>query len=411
MKLTPLLILILLVIACAPEAAVAPTLAPTLAPLAVVDEATQAAPTEVSAAVEATQAAYPLETPTEDGAYPAPATPVPTIDPYPVEEVAEPTAVPVQEAVATGLIYFDEAGVWRVAADGSAQLFANVQGLNGVPPVLSPDGARLAYVLGGEPMVNILDPAMNEVIGLASGTEDFVTQVLAWEGDTLAVGAQSEGEFGPGIGRLSLLSIADGTYTTVSANPIGGADFHPLGTRLAYSDVEGIKIYDLIGETTTITPSTITDAAGVPIQPQRLDFSAVSWSPSQQLIGLGAFYSLDGETFQLATAILDLADNSVQLLHPFDPPPMGYSQAPVTWHPSEPLLAFEVVDADPAQRGVWLLNYATGEEQLVMQDAFAPIFSPDGAHLAMNHEAGVQVYTLADGSFTMLPQGRLVDWR
>ncbi len=368
-----------------------------------------AAPTTAvpSPVVEEPVESYPAPTvlPTQDG-YPAPPTPILDTAAYPVE-TPEPTEMPIVESAGSGLHYIDDVGVWRVTADG---LTAQIIPLAGAStPILSPDGTKLAYMLAGEPAIILLDIRSGEITSLSTGTESFVCCVFDWSGDLILAGVQGPDEFGPNIGRLVAFS-PDNTIIGISENLISGSpSFHPTGLRVAYSDNGGIQIYDLGAGSTPIAVTAITDASDAPSDAQNLTFSSASWSPSQQYIAWAASFVESGE-FKLGLAILDLEDDSVQIFHPYTALGREYLAPRPTWHPSQPLIAFETIDEDASQAGVWLINYATGEERFVMPGR-NPLFSPDGAHLAFEHEAGIQIYTLEDGSFTLLPAGRIVDWR
>ncbi len=358
-------------------------------------------------AVDPTVEGYPAPpqpTIVTDG-YPAPATPD-TSSAYPVE-TPEPTATPLVEELGSGLHYIDDVGVWRVTADG---LTAQILPLTGAStPVLSSDGAKLAYLLEGEPAIILYDTLTTEITSLSSGSEDFICCVFEWVGDAILAGVQGSEEFGPNIGRLVAIS-PNNTVTPISSVLIGGyPSFHPTGLRVAYPENGGVQIYDLGGESNPVEISAVTAADGTPLAVENLAFSTASWSPALQYIGWAVSFVQDGE-FQLGTAILDLADSSVQIFHPYTAIGTEYLPPRPTWHPSQSLIAFETIDADETQRGVWLVDYATGEEQFILAGS-NPTFSPDGAHLAIETATGIQLYALEDGSFTQFPQGRIIDWR
>lgn len=407
-----LLAIILLLIGCTGPVA-PPTVTQPIPIDTAVPSPTATMPTPVLPADE-----YPVPTPTAlDDGYPIPtATPVDNGYPLPTptSPMTDPTPYPVEEqsvimdAVGAGLYYIDDAGVWRVTADG---LTAQITPLPGAStPILSPDGTKLAYMLAGEPAIILFDTLSGQITSLSTGTEDFLCCVFDWAGDLILAGVQGVDEFGPNIGRLFSFT-ADNTSTPISDGLIGGLpSFHSTGLRIAYSDNGGMKIYDLGSGTSSVEISAITGADGLPIDVQNLNFSTSSWSPSAQHIAWAASFVQNGE-FLLAIAILNLEDDSVQLLHPYTAIGTEYLAQRPTWHPSQPLIAFETIDQDETRRGIWLVDYSTGEEQFVLAGR-NPRFSPDGAHLAFEHdEGGIQIYTLADGSFTRLPVGRIIDWR
>jgi hypothetical protein len=347
---------------------------------------------------------YPVATPlpVADSGYPAPPTPDMTpIDPYPVDALIG------QQTVGAGLHYVDEAGVWRVTADG---LLAQIVALPGVnTPILSNDGTKLAYMLAGEPAIILLDTISGQITSLTTGTEEFICCVFEWVGDQILAGVQGVDDFGPNIGRLVTFS-PDNSVVTISNNLIGGyPSFDSAGRRVAYSDNGGMQLYDLDGSSTAVEISRVIDANGASLEIQNLNFSSAAWSPTDQLIGWAASIVLNGD-FQLGVAILNLADNSVQILHPYTAVGMEYLAPRLTWHPTQPLVAFETIDQDESQRGVWLVNYATGEEQFILAGR-NPVFSPDGANLAFEDQSGIQIYTLENGSLTLLASGRILDWR
>lgn len=380
-------------------------LAPELEPFVTV--VSTVAPTDI---VPATLAPTPVPTTLTEGypapeSYPEPSEPA-SDSAYPVPTPI-PTESPAEQAIGSGLHYLDETGLWRVTADG---LTAQIVPLTGASkPHFSFDSTKIAYMLDGEPAIILLDIFSGEITSLSSGSDDFICCIFDWVGESILTGVQGTDDFGPNIGRLVAIT-PDNTVTPISNDLIGGLpSFHPTGLRVAYSENGQMQIYDYGQGTTTIEATSVTDLSGVPLTVQNLSYSTASWSPMLQHIAWAVSFVQEGEV-KLGYAILDLEDDSVKIFHPYTAVGREYIPPAATWHSLRPLIVFETIDQDESQRGVWLVDYATGEEQFILAGR-NPIFSPDGDYLAIEHEAGIQIYALADGSLALLPAGQIVDWR
>lgn len=382
----------------APELEPQPTVVSTVAPTTV------APATDVPTPGAPTPEGYPLpnSTATPDG-YPIDQVEPETDSAYPIP-TSESTVI---NSVAAGLHYMDESGLWRVTADGLMTQIVPL--VDAGRPQLSFDSSKIAYMLGGEPAIIIFDILTGEITSLSADANDMICCVFDWIGDSILVGVQGEEEFGPNIGRLVSIT-PDNTITPISSSLIGGRpSFHPTGLRVAYPENGQMQIYDYGAATTTLAASTITDATGAPLTIENLSYSTASWSPMLQNIAWAVSFVQDGE-FRLGLAIFNIEDSSVQIFHPYTAIGTEYIPPAAAWHPTRSLIAFETIDQDESQRGIWLIDYATGEEQFILAGR-NPLFSPDGTHLAFEHDAGIQIYSLADGSFTLLPSGLIVDWR
>jgi hypothetical protein len=106
-----------------------------------------------------------------------------------------------------------------------------------------------------------------------------------------------------------------------------------------------------------------------------------SWSPDGGKLAWTV--AVTGGGWRIAVAVFDLEAGTAKLLHPYENIGRGGWFGPPAWSPDGRWLAFVTEDADPAVRGVYVIDVVS-EAEIFAGAGIGPIWSPDGRWLLVN---------------------------
>ncbi len=340
----------------------------------------------------------------------APTAPTRSLAPTPTSS-ASTVARPLT-GTTTGLIYRTSQGLWAVAADGrDVRLFDRPEA------VLSPDGRRALYSDGLD--IWLAEIATGERRKLTATPDRRETAPAWWpEQPNLALFAsqaitQSEGA------PISLAAVGlDGQgYTLLDEQHCMGDNYSPSpdGQTIACGGRVG-WLYRRDGNSQAIAANRF----GLPTGQAPLGVGSPAWSPDGRLLAWNVAVP-GSEDGLINVTVLDLQNDTVRILHTYNPVNIGgWPPAPV-WSPDQKWLAFQSWDEKVTDSGVWAVNLETTSPVSLRlgQRTRYPVWSPSGdllTYTGLPNSLGQETWLGEVSAWQPvslgLPQGaQIVDWR
>jgi Tol biopolymer transport system component len=263
---------------------------------------------------------------------------------------------------------------------------------HGGQPVVSPDGAHIAFVsdrAGGEDDVFVIAADGTQETQLTRTPEEEGN--VQWSADgTQVVFAR----FADGTSRIYAIGV-DGSHEHELGNVPGrGPVFSPDGKRLVY----------MAGGSWTVTQLMVAKADGS--KPHQINDGASiawnnHWSPDGKQV---AFTGRSEAKGKLAVFVIGADGSGLRQATHF-PPEEGNAQWPA-WSPDGRRLAIQVNKLEEKTAHIWMVDVATGEVRKLAAHADplldeTPSWFPDGKRLAFqsNRSGRMEVWMMnADGS-------------
>jgi Tol biopolymer transport system component len=291
-------------------------------------------------------------------------------------ETPQPTPLPVDPTA--GLVYTTAEGLWRIAANGEAELLVNQPFAR-----LSPDGKTVVYERNddseGGNDIWLVDLTNGEQRNLTHTPDLFEVGPEFWPGrsDAVVFGTGEE----PGMGNRNLPTIInlDGSgYKIIDLDDGGSRVMSPDGEMIAYNGYDPTgKIYRWNESPELFNP------AQYGINVKTLVFLA--FSPDSRYLAAKVIGDLtnDGRT-RFGFTIFDLETKTSRSIHIYDPQGGGMVPDYFSWSPDGQWIAFVTFNEPPGtgrQPNLWVMPANSTDEQYISQ-GLNPMWSPDSSRLA-----------------------------
>jgi WD40-like Beta Propeller Repeat len=336
------------------------------------------------------------------GCAPAVPAPPPSPTPSPAPAAAEPTQAPTPAATSApvldpqafvggaGLTLSSAEGLWEVTpAGGLTQIVDQSQAR------LSPDGSQVAYLQAdpttGVDDVWLLDLSSGARTNLTQTPDRYETVPMWWPGrlDVLVFGSDTAS--GMENGEYPTVVHVDGTgYQVLDAALGGPRAVSPDGMSIAYAayGVPG-AIYTWGTGVHPFSPSDFGVKVDRLLQP--------AFSPDGRQLAWMAAGTENNSPFQ-GLAVFDLENKTGALFHQFQPAG-GSPLYDVAWSPDGQWIAFVTFGEPPAAGragNVWVIH-PDGSQETYVGEGLNPVWSPDGSQLAYirTGDSGTQEIWLA----------------
>jgi hypothetical protein len=307
-------------------------------------------------------------------------TAAPTLAPNTNTPAPEPSATPAPQPTVPaaghpleGLVYTIGAGngLWRIGADGTAQLLTDQH-----YPTLSPDQTRVLYAIGYEGDIWLKELPDGLGTNLTNTSDQLEEQFWWWPGNPNVIvfhaRTEAEGPFGGSLGLMqadgSGYQLLEGTSPFVSPPALS-----PDGQTIAFDKSAEPWLYSLGGSS----------AQALDIKKYNLGFDKATypaWSPD----GSKLAWKVYGNG-QSAVAIVDLAADTAQVLHPYTLTGGTEIFAELAWSPDGQWLAVvNQLERPGEDTSLWVLRADGSAEQYLGGRASSPAWSPDGQSLVFS---------------------------
>ncbi len=305
-----------------------------------------------------------------------------TTTPWPPDPMPSPTPVP----PFPGMFYRNSEGLWFVDNQWQPQFLMG--GLHVSP---GPGNNLLSEEADD---IWLWDVSSQELTNLTNTPDQSECCAARWPGNPTKITFLRNPNVGSGTPVL--YDLVSGEETALIQNPeeqtMSDMMGSPNGRTLAY-ELNGTDLWlydDQAGETAVaLNPADF----GFPADVQIARLGAPSWSADSQSIAVIMAIQTPEKPWQIALAVFDLTNQTSHLYHPYENVGRGGWFPPAPWSPNGEWIAFVTEDADPNQRGLWLINQFNDDEKFI-PEAFNPFWSPDGQYL---------IYQTAEGTFLTYP--------
>jgi len=259
---------------------------------------------------------------------------------------------------------------------------------------LSPDRTQVAFSRYAE-----MDPSSSIYIAAAGGGDERLLVEDAagpvWSPDGSRIAYTNLDPFA-GAAALGVVDVASGERIEL-ADEASGPRWSPDGTRIAFTvdDLDGVM-------SGAFQPSELrivnADGTGLRTLAEAAPFAAApAWSPDGSLIAFGALPDgADGGdplTQEMVIKVYDLDADEARTVAEI----ASSSLSEPTWSPDGERLAFTVMSLGlfrtSAAVGIGAPDATTPEQIGILDDGFyaTPLWSPDGAWIAVTRTAGMQI--------------------
>jgi hypothetical protein len=293
--------------------------------------------------------------------------PAATATPPPEEASAVPQADPHPLA---GLVYTIGAGngLWRIGADGAAQLLTDQH-----YPTLAPDQSRVLYAVGYEGDIWLKELPDGLGTNLTNTPERDENMFWWWPANpSVVVFSSRTEEEGPFASTLGLMGVDGSNYQLLEGTSpsISPPALSPDGQSIAFDKSAEPWLYWLSGG----------GAQPLPLDQYGLEFDKFAfpaWSPDGSRLAWKVYGN--GQT---GVAILDIAQGTASLLHLYTLVAGSEIWAELTWSPDGQWLAvINQAEYADEEASLWVLRTDGSEEHHLGGLASAPAWSPDSQSL------------------------------
>lgn len=327
-----------------------------------------------------------------------------TTTPWPPDPIPSPTPVP----PFPGMFYRNSAGLWSVDSQWQPQFVT--ERLHASP------GPGDYLLLAEADDIWLWGRSSGEQTNLTNTPDQSECCAAKWPGNQTKITFLRNPAVGSGTPVL--YDLVSGEETSLIQNPedqtMSEMTGSPDGRTLAY-ELNGtdLWLYDVQAGETAVAARLDPAAFGFPADVQIARLGSPSWSADSQSIAVIMAIQTAEKPWQIALAVFDLNNRTARLYHPYENVGRGGWLPPAPWSPDGEWIAFVTEDADPNQRGLWLINQFNDEEKFIPA-ASNPIWSPDGQYLIYQNEEGTFLTYPPEFNYQIgvyLPEGgTIIEW-